>query len=202
MREWWLTKDGDAACLALYEKHYSAYRYRDGRIRRLFCGPGEKVVLRTWAGDAFFVWRRFRDACLDAHRQPQAGINCAAFRNEGTKRSSDLVRQADAIADCLWPHRRHYTYVDPHRIRSTNPGCCFRLAGWHRCGVTKGGLIVLERSPLRVEGLDPGVPDDDSDADDVNDEDDDGDGDGDDDGDEDEGEDSPAGGLPFTETLA
>ena len=35
---WWLSKDGDDACLALYERHYSAYQYRDGRVRRLFCG--------------------------------------------------------------------------------------------------------------------------------------------------------------------
>ena len=32
---WWLTKDGDSACLTLYEKHYSAYRYADGRKRTL-----------------------------------------------------------------------------------------------------------------------------------------------------------------------
>ena len=47
MRHWWLTKDGDADCLELYERHYSAYRYKDGRTRKLFVGPGEKVVLRT-----------------------------------------------------------------------------------------------------------------------------------------------------------
>jgi len=42
---WWLTKDGDRSMLALYERHYSAYQYRDGRERRLFVGPGEKIVL-------------------------------------------------------------------------------------------------------------------------------------------------------------
>ena len=146
---WWVTKDGDRACLALYEKHYSAYRYRDGRVRRLFCGPGDKFVLRTFDGSAFFVWRKFKDDCLDTRTGlPQAGINCAAFRNEGTTRSAELVRQADAIADCCWPDRRHYTYVDAAKIRSTNPGYCFRVAGWRRCGTTKGGLIVLERVTL------------------------------------------------------
>lgn len=29
---WWLTKDGDVSCLALYERHYSCYRYADERI--------------------------------------------------------------------------------------------------------------------------------------------------------------------------
>lgn len=69
-------------------------------------------------------------------------------RNEGTHRSSDLVRQADAIADAIWPGRRHYTYVNPQGVRSTNPGCCFRKAGWRRCGRTKGGLLILERISL------------------------------------------------------
>lgn len=138
---WWLTKDGDRDCLALYERHYSAYHYRDKRIRKLFVGPGEKVVLRTHAADALFVWRKFIDA------SGQKGINCAVFRNESAHRSSDLIRQADEIADCLWPDCRHYTYVDQTRIASKNPGYCFLAAGWQRCGRTKGGLIVLERNP-------------------------------------------------------
>ena len=144
--QWWLTKDGDRACLALYERHYSAHRYRDGRVRRLFAGPGEKLVLRTLDGSAFFVWRKFIDACID-HRtgKPQEGINCAAFRNEGDGRSSELIRQADAIADCVWPGRRHYTYIDAKKVRSRNPGYCFLCAGWRRCGMTKSGLIVMER---------------------------------------------------------
>lgn len=143
---WWLTKDGDAACLALYDRHYAARRYADGRVRRLFCGPGDKLVLRTAAGDAFFVWRGFLDDCRDARTGArQDGINCAAFRNEGTAQSSELIRQADQIADVVWPGRRHYTYVNPRRVRSGNPGYCFLCAGWHRCGRTANGLIVLER---------------------------------------------------------
>ena len=147
MPDWWLTRDGDAACLALYERHYSAHRYRDGRQRRLFVGPGEKVVLRTWAGTDFFVWRRFRDACIDPRTGlPQAGVNCAAFRREGAYRSSDLIRQADAIADVCWPDCRHYTYVDAAKVRSRNPGYCFLVAGWRRCGHTESGLLILERT--------------------------------------------------------
>ena len=137
---WWLTRDGDRSCLAMYERHYSAYRYRDGRIRKLFCGPGEKVVLRTAAADAFFVWRKFIDA------SGQQGINCAVFRNESSHKSSELIRQADAIADCVWPNTRHCTYVRAEAVRSRNPGFCFIMAGWRRCGNTKGGLLIFERT--------------------------------------------------------
>ena len=136
---WWVTKDGDLDCLELYERHYSAHRYRDGRVRVLFVGPGDKFVLRTKDGDACFVWRRFKDD------SGQTGINCAVFRNESPHRSSELIRQADAIADAAWPCRRHYTYVDSEKVASANPGFCFLKAGWARCGRTAGGKLVLER---------------------------------------------------------
>lgn len=137
---WWLTKDGDLDCLELYNRHYSAYQYADGRERKLFCGPGEKVVLRTWEGDACFVWRKFKDD------SGQEGVNCAVFRNESDHLSSELIRQADAVADAIWPGERHYTFVKAEAVRSTNPGCCFKLAGWKVCGKTKVNKpIILER---------------------------------------------------------
>lgn len=143
---WWLTKDGDRDCMEMYLRHYSAYHYADQRERKLFVGPGEKVVLRTERGDAFFVWRKFVDDCIDQRTgQRQRGINCAAFRNESGIRSSELVEQADRIADALWPGSRHYTYVNSAKVRSVNPGFCFLAAGWRRAGMTKGGLHVLER---------------------------------------------------------
>lgn len=135
---WWITKDGDEVCRALYDKHYSRRVYKDGRKPKLFVGPGEKVVLRTLEGTALFVWRRFRDA------SGQQGVNCAVFRNESQHKSSLLIRQADAVADFCWPGLRHYTYVDARRVKSANPGCCFKAAGWRECGRTKGGLIILE----------------------------------------------------------
>jgi hypothetical protein len=136
---WWLTKDGDQVCLDLYERHYSCYRYRDGRKRTLFTGPGQKIVLRTFAGDALWVWRKFIDD------SGQTGVNCAVFRNESAIQSSELVRQADRIADFVWPSERHYTYVNATAVKSLNPGYCFLVAGWQRTGKTKNGLIILSR---------------------------------------------------------
>ena len=136
---WWITKDGDSTLLALYERHYSAYQYADGRVRRLFAGPGEKIVLRTARGDAGFVWRNF------ISDSGETGINCAFFRNESKNLSSELIRQADDIADAVWSCRRHYTYVDPQKVRSKNPGYCFAVAGWRKCGMTKSGKLIFER---------------------------------------------------------
>jgi hypothetical protein len=147
MPAWWLTKDGDKDCLKLYERHYSAYRYVDGRKRSQFVGPGETIVLRTWEADALFVWRTFID---DSGQQ---GVNCAVFRNESRHQSSELIRQADAVADCAGPGLRHYTYVNAAKLRSRNPGFCFMAAGWRRCGRTKNGLIVLELVNMEVSNV-------------------------------------------------
>ena len=146
MADWWLTKDGDRDCLALYERHYSAYKYRDGRKRSQFVGPGQTIVLRTLDASALFVWRKGIIDNIDARTgEKQSGVNCAVFRNESDIQSSELIRQADRIADFCWPSERHYTFVNAEKVRSTNAGYCFRKAGWERCGVTKGGLIILER---------------------------------------------------------
>lgn len=143
---WWLTLDGDLDCLEMYERHYSCYDYRDGRERVLFVGPGEKWVFRTVDADAVWVWRNFIDDCIDERTgERQQGINCAVFRNESPHQSSGLIRQADAIADRLWPDSRHYTYVDTKKVASTNAGYCFLCAGWRKCGRTKSGLLVMEK---------------------------------------------------------
>lgn len=138
-RYWYETKDGDPQALTLFERHYSCYHYKDGRVRKLFCGPGEKTVLITGDGKAIFVWRKFIDA------SGQKGINCAVFRNEGHVKSSVLIREAMSVAWKRWPNERLYTYVKASAIKSPNPGYCFKKAGWHGCGKTKThGLVILE----------------------------------------------------------
>ncbi len=139
---WIEVKDGNPIGLALYERHYSAYRYADGRTRRLFVGPGEKTVLLSPCGKALFVWRKFRS--LDH----QEGVNCAVFRNEGAGLSSWLILEAMRIAWARWPGQRLYTYVNPRRIRSSSPGFCFLKAGWQKCGITrKRRYLILEVHP-------------------------------------------------------
>ena len=136
---WRTAKDGDPVGLALYLRHYSA-RKRSPRARLpLFVGPGEKLVLLSRKGDAVFAWRRMLYT-----QDGQSGVCCAVFRNEGTRRSSTLIREAMRLAWRRWPGERLYTYVDPTKVRSINPGCCFKRAGWKTCGKSRRGLIVLE----------------------------------------------------------
>lgn len=143
---YWLgAKDADKRALALYERHYSAYQYRDGRKRTCFIGPGQKMVLMTFNCDALFVWRKF------ISDDGQKGIYCAVFRNESPILSSVLIIEAMGLARVRWGNERLYTYVNPRLIKSNNPGYCFKKAGWKVCGETKvNKLIILEYPAERL----------------------------------------------------
>lgn len=139
---WIAVKDGDDRARALYLRHYSARpRSKTGNYTK-FTGPGEHVLLMTVDCLALFLWRfeRYR-------KDGQEGINCAIFRNESAVQSSTLIQEACKRAWERWPAARLFTYVNPRRIRSTNPGYCFKKAGFRRCGMSKGGLVILERLP-------------------------------------------------------
>ncbi len=58
-----------------------------------------------------------------------------------------MILEAELFAWERWPGQRLYTSIDAAEVRSVNPGCCFKKAGWRRCGETKRGLIVLEKLP-------------------------------------------------------
>jgi hypothetical protein len=138
---WIEVKDGDDRARGIFDRHYSRHHYKDGRKPRQFVGPGFKMVLLTVDCQALFVWRKFID------KSGQKGINCAVFRNESSLLSSDLILQAESLAMERWPGERFYTYVNPRKIRSTNPGFCFLKAGWQKCGITKKlKLVILEKN--------------------------------------------------------
>jgi len=142
---WFAVQDGDPRAAALYERHYSCTRLKKRRRmgEKRICGPGEHMVLMTADCRALFVWRRMNRPDLAG----QSGVCCSVFRNEGKGLSSELIREAERLAWRRWPGERLYTYVDPTKIASCNPGYCFKCAGWRKCGETAGGLHVLEKLP-------------------------------------------------------
>lgn len=111
--------------------------------RRQFVGPGARIVLASPDADAVFIWKKFTD------RSGEDGVCCSLFRNEGPVLSSLLILEAEAWAWEKWPGERLYTTVNPRKIRSTNPGCCFLKAGWRNTGrVTKRNrLMIFEKFP-------------------------------------------------------
>lgn len=145
--EWVVTKDGDPDARAIMDRHYSRYRYADGRKPALFMGPGEKLALILSDLSALFLWRKFIDDSRDDFGRAQTGVNCAAFRNEGSRLSSELILEAEAFARRRWPEEvRFYTYVDACKTKpKRDPGYCFIVAGWKRVGTTRGGLVILAK---------------------------------------------------------
>jgi len=141
---WLPVKDGDDRARALYLRHYSRKPNYNRPRARQFAGTGDYLMLLTVNCQALFVWVRPPDG---VQFSGQVGVNCSVFRNESSTRSSDLIREAMELAWRRWPGERLFTYVNPRKIRSTNPGYCFKAAGWRRCGVSKGGLVILEALP-------------------------------------------------------
>jgi hypothetical protein len=142
---WLPVSRADPRAYALYRRHYSAgknvaYR-RPGNTN--IVGPGIPMVLLTESCDALFVWLKNTVARYDH----EVGINCVVFRNEGPVLSSELIREADQLAWQRWPGERHFTYVDAGKIRSTNPGVCFKKANWRYVRQSQQGLHLLEVTP-------------------------------------------------------
>ena len=140
---WFGVRDGDARASALYERHYSYCRSAraERRGEKRICGPGEHMVLMTVDCQALLVWRKMNRSDLAG----QSGVCCSIFHNAGEHLSSELIGEAEELAWGRWPGERLYTYVDPGRVRSCNPGYCFKVAGWSVCGETKKGLVILEK---------------------------------------------------------
>jgi len=144
---WLPVKDGDDRARALYRRHYSREladaKQARGRIPgRTFVNLNDKMVLLTGDCAALFVWGK-----RPLVRDGQYGVVCSIFRNESPVQSSDLIREAMDLAWRRWPGERLFTYVNAAKIRSTNPGACFKYAGWKTCGKSKGGLVILEVYP-------------------------------------------------------
>lgn len=147
--------DKDGARLA--DGHYS--RRKVGSPQ--FMPPGETLVLVTPARDAVWGWWRPHPRAGIPSMNGLDGWTCSIFRNTGGLLSSDLViaaeielveaeRRGDTAGPC-GPDGL-LTYVWPKKIRSTNPGYCFQVAGWVRSQWTKKGKRLL-RKPIELAGI-------------------------------------------------
>src|SRR5688572_19042652 len=138
----------DQECRALADRHYS----RRTVGARQFAYSGRKLVLRDAAGLVLFVWM-YPDETM--RMDGQVGYNCAMFRNESARRSSDIILEAESMAVEKWGPNRMYTYVDPSKIASRNPGYCFKRAGWRFVRLSAGGKHLLEKMALDTPGGKP-----------------------------------------------
>lgn len=137
----------------LADRHYS----RRTVGARQFLNSGRKLVLRDTVGTVLFGWV-FPDP--DMRMDGQTGVNCAIFRNESSRRASEIILEAETFATAKWGPRRFYTYVDPRKVAPIKrhgehlPGWCFLKAGWRYVlnedgtrHMSKAGLVLLEKVP-------------------------------------------------------
>ena len=141
--------DGEMSIFA--DGHYS--RRTPGA--RQFAYSGRKLVLRNTQGSVLFVWM-FPDPEKVERMDGQTGFYCSLFRNESSRRASDIILEAETWAFEKWGPNRMFTYVDSRKIRSVKvhgkpcPGFCFIKAGWKHAGFSKNGkhLFVKEIAKL------------------------------------------------------
>lgn len=96
--------------------------------------PGETVVLITPDARAVFGWWRPHPTSGITAMNGLDGWTCTIFRNIGPTLSSLLILDAE-----LWIYSVDsappgpdglLTYVWDDKVRSANPGYCFKQAGW------------------------------------------------------------------------
>ena len=127
-----VTKFNPLAC-ALADRHYS--RRKIGAPQ--FMPPGETVVLLSGDARAVFGWWRPHPSSGLKAMNGLDGWTCTIFRNESEILSSTLVLAAEtfllALGVTIGPDGL-LTYVWDKKIRSSNPGYCFKIAGWRAVG--------------------------------------------------------------------
>lgn len=138
-----ITTPADCEMAALADRHYS--RRKVGA--RQFLVSGRKIVIRNTEGTLLFGWVwNYEHLRWDR----QNGYNCAIFRNESARRSSDVIQECERIAFEKWGKNRMFTYVDPKQIQSPNPGYCFKVAGWQFVKTTQNGLHLLAKEYCEI----------------------------------------------------
>lgn len=162
---WRLSSSSDPIALAIVDglgrwaaagPHYS--RRTPGS--KTFTGVGQEIVLVTddeaacWA----VVRQRTPSAAGSGASRGRAGTSDVRprfvwrnmlFRNLGKELSSDLILRALEMTYSEWakkygalPLEVLRTEIDPRKVRSTNPGYCYKKAGFHSARTVRGKLYL------------------------------------------------------------
>lgn len=141
----------DEGCARLADKHYS--RRKVGSPQ--FMPPGETLILATSERDAVFGWWRPHPGSGLKAMNGLDGWTCTIFRNESDALSSALILEAEfalwSIKETCGPDGM-LTYVYDSKIRSVNPGYCFKKAGWRAMGRSADKRKTLLQKPFEAAG--------------------------------------------------
>lgn len=169
---WTLSSSSDPRALAVvdglgafadYGPHYS--RRTPGS--KTFTGVGREIVLVTECGRAVWacVYQKTpmkRGSGFSRGRGGQPDLSARyiwrnmLFRNLGAGLSSDLIVAATEMTYKLWrerygalPDERLRTEIELAKVRSANPGYCYKVAGWTVDRIVRGKLYLW--APPRVK---------------------------------------------------
>ena len=120
--------DGEMSTLA--DRHYS----RRTVGARQFLYSGRKLVLRNAEGSVLFGWV-YPDPTM--RMDGQKGYNCAIFRNESSRKASEIILEAEQMAFEKWGPNRLYTYIDPSKTETI-----IALRDYRKWGIQQGERIV------------------------------------------------------------
>lgn len=147
-------KPTEPAILDMVRSHYS---YRESARQR----PRTTKTGKTWWSNAklvvftdeertlVFAWQWPRDGY---RKDGQNGFNNTLFHRSARCPflASDIVLAAEQAVVGEWGENRAYTYVDGDAVTSSNPGYCYKKAGWRLVGYSKGGKALLEKQLVRA----------------------------------------------------
>lgn len=147
MKHWERITKFDPRAAKLADGHYS--RRKVGSPQ--FMPPGETVILLSRDELAVFGWWRPHPRSGLKAMNGLDGWTCTIFRNTGPLLSSELILDAERALDgkTCGPDGM-LTYVWDRKVRSKNPGYCFKQAGWKVKGRSADGRKTLLQKPRPV----------------------------------------------------
>ena len=137
---WRLSHKADKLGCQLADRHYS--RRKIGAPQ--FMPPGETIVMVAPELPAVWGWWRPHPRSGIKAMNGLDGWTCTIFRNESPVLSSLLVLEAEEFLRgyTIGPDGL-LTYIKDSAVRSLNPGCCFKKAGYRTAGRSRDGKKTL-----------------------------------------------------------
>ncbi len=146
-------KPTEDAILEMVRNHYSHKQNTDDRPRtaktsKTWWSNARLVVFSDPERTLVFAWQWPRDGY---RKDGQNGFNNILFHRSKRcpYKASEIILAAVSAAFEHWGENRCYTYVDADKIASSNPGYCYKMAGWKFLRNSANGkpLLTLEVSP-------------------------------------------------------
>lgn len=143
--QWLVVSKGDIRARGIADRHYSRQKKRTPQFTR----PGKNLVLLT--EDCSALWVSWCPAD-GIERMDRLGdvYECTIFHRDGGPLASELIRAAIELTEKLWgtPKDGWVTYIADDKVKSVNPGYCFKMAGFVSDGRNKAGNLTR----LRMNG--------------------------------------------------